>query len=95
MSQLNVAAEVFVQRGGGELEHGLRDIVARRLNGDIVVLLEVDTGMLLGRIVCCAKEITLQTGVSRSGNVLSIPPLAIARASGCVATTARVTIVAT
>lgn len=100
MSQLDVAAEMLVQRRSGELVNRLRDILTGSLDGDVVVLLEVDTSVLLGRIVDGSTiQFTFDTGVSRSGNVLSITPLAIARASGRViattTTTSGVTLVAT
>lgn len=100
VSQLDVAAQVLVQRGGGELVDRLRDIVAGSLNGDVVVLLEVDTGVLLRRVVRGAEELALDAGVSRARDVLAVAPLSVARATGraavtLVATAARVASAAT
>lgn len=66
--------------------NGLGDITAGSLNGDLVVLLEVDTSVLLGRVVGSAEQLTFQTGVARAGNVLAVLPPAIARAAGRVTT---------
>lgn len=57
------------------------NVTTRSLDRNVVVLLEVDTGMLLGRVVGGTKKFTLDTGVSRSRNVLSIAPLSVAGAS--------------
>jgi hypothetical protein len=94
VGHLDVAAQVLVQRRSGELVDSLGNILTRGLNGNVVVLLEVDTGVLLGRIIDSTEKLTLDTGVSRTGNVLSVAPLSVARATGSVvaATTARVTV---
>ncbi len=60
-----------------EFEDGLGDIVTRGFDWNIVVLLEVDTGLLLGWVVSYAEELTLETRIRRSGNVLSITPCSI------------------
>lgn len=85
---LDVTAKVLVERGGSELGDRLGDVATRGFNRDIVILLKVDTGVLLGRIVGGAKELTLDTGVSWAGNVLSVSPLSISRATGSVVTAA-------
>lgn len=95
MGELDVAAEVLIQRRGGELVDGLGNIVAGSLDRDVVVLLEVDTGVLLGRVVRGTEKLTLDTGVSRAGDVLSVAPLAITRAASAVVaatTTTRVAV---
>jgi len=94
VGHLDVAAQVLVQRRSGELVDSLGNILTRGLNGNVVVLLEVDTGVLLGRIIDSTEKLTLDAGVSRTGNVLSVAPLSVARATGSVvaATTARVTV---
>lgn len=80
VGELDVAAKVLVQGRSGELVDRLGDVLAGSLNGDVVVLLEVDTSVLLGRIIIGNTEkLTLDTGVSRTGNVLSVAPLSIAR----------------
>jgi hypothetical protein len=73
---------VLIQRGSGELVNRFGNIVTGSLDGNVVVLLEVDTGVLLGRIVGCTEKFTLDTGVSRARNVLSLSPLSITRATG-------------
>lgn len=67
---------------------GLGDVTTRGFDRDLVVLLKVDTGVLLGRIVGSTKELTLDTGVLGAGNVFSVPPLSVSRAASSVATTA-------
>jgi hypothetical protein len=52
---LNVFAEVLVQRRSGKIVDGLGDVATRSFNGDIVILLKVDTGVLLGGVVGSAK----------------------------------------
>lgn len=79
--ELNVGNEVVVQRRVAEGEDGLGHVVTGSLNGNVIVLLEVDTGVLLGRVVGGTEELTLDAGVGRSGNVLAIAPLTIARAT--------------
>lgn len=92
---LDVAAEVLIQRGGGELVNSLGDIATGGLDGDVVVLLKVDTGVLLGRVVGSTKELTLDSRVRRAGNVLAVSPLSIARAAGSITTAAAVAAVVT
>jgi len=77
VSKLNVANEMVVQWWVGELEDWLWDIVSGSLDWDIVVLLEVDTSLLLGWVIGDAKELTLNTWVCWSGDVLAIFPLSI------------------
>lgn len=70
---------------------GLGDVTTRSLDRDVVVLLKVDTGVLLGRIVGSTKKLALDTDVLGARNVLSVPPLSISRAASSVATTAVAT----
>lgn len=72
---------MVVQRRVGEGEDGLRHVLTRCLNGNVVVLLEVDTGVLLGRIVLGTEELALNARVGRAGHMLSILPATIPRAS--------------
>jgi hypothetical protein len=73
---------VVVKRGVSEGVDGLGDVLAGRLNGDIVVVGEVDAGVLLGGVILTeTEELTLQTGVGRTGDVLAVTPLTIARAT--------------
>ncbi|KAI6767232.1 hypothetical protein HG531_011592 [Fusarium graminearum] len=94
VSELNVAAQVFVQRRCGELVNRLGNVCTGSLNRDVVVLLEVDTSVLLGRVLGSNTEkLALDTGVGRAGDVLSIAPLSITRSAGSgSATTTRVTV---
>jgi hypothetical protein len=86
---------VLIQRRSGELVDGLGDVTTRSFDRDVVVLLKVDTGVLLGRIVGSTKKLTLDTGVWGAGNVLSVPPLSISRAASSLATTAVATFITT
>jgi len=86
--QLDVRDEVVVERRVGEVQDGLRNISTGGLDGDVVVLLEVDTGVLLRGVLGGSKEITLQTRVGRARNVLAVAPLTVTRATGIAATTA-------
>lgn len=96
MSELDVPAKVLVERGSGELEHRLRDVLSRRFDRNVIVLLEVDTGVLLcGVLGVAAEQLTLNTRVGRAGNVLAIFPLAISRTAGSVTTAAATTGVTT
>lgn len=79
--ELNVGNEVVVQRRVAEGKNGLGHVVTGSLNGNVIVLLEVDTSVLLGRVVGGTEELTLDAGVGRAGNVLAIAPLTIARAT--------------
>jgi hypothetical protein len=74
VSELNVFEEMVVERRVCELEDRLGDIVTGSFDGDIIVLLEVDTSLLLGWVVCHAEKLPLQTWVGRSGNMLAISP---------------------
>jgi hypothetical protein len=81
--KLDVGDKVVVKRGVSEGVNGLGDVLAGRLNGDIVVVGEVDAGVLLGGVILTeTEELTLQTGVGRAGDVLAVTPLTIARATG-------------
>ena len=75
-----------VQGRVGKLEYGLGDASARGLNGDVVVLLEVDTGLLLGHIADVTEELLLEAGVATARNVLAVAPCA--EADGAAALTA-------
>jgi hypothetical protein len=65
LGELNVLEEEGVQRGAGEGQDGLGDVVTGSLNGDVVVLLKVNTGAL-ALLVLSAVELTLETGVAGS-----------------------------
>jgi hypothetical protein len=85
--ELNVAEQVVVERGVCETCDGLGDALAGSLNGDVVVLLEVDTSLLLGGVVGHAEELALNTGVRGAGDVLAVLPRTVARAA-CVSAAA-------
>ncbi|KAH9860816.1 hypothetical protein J1614_012149 [Plenodomus biglobosus] len=79
--QLDVAQQMVIQRGVCEAGNRLGDTLAGSLNGDVIVLLEVDARLLLGGVVGDAEEITLETLVGWAGNVLAVLPLAVTRAT--------------
>ena len=81
MSKFNVADQVVIERRVGESEDWLRDVGTGSLNWDIVVLLEVDAGLLLGWIVSNTEQLTLHAEVCGSSNVLAILPLSVAAAT--------------
>jgi hypothetical protein len=79
---------VVIQRRVGEPGDRLGNALTGGLDGDIVVLLEVDTCLLLGGVVGYTEELALKTRVGGSWDVLAVFPLTIARASrGATATT--------
>ncbi len=63
-----------VQRGVRKLSDRLWHTSTSGLDGNIVVLLEVDTGLLLGRIVVLAIELLLHADVAAAGDVLAVLP---------------------
>jgi hypothetical protein len=79
VGKLDIFDQVVVERRVGEFENGLWNIVPGSLNGNVIVLLEVDTGLLLGWVVCNTEELTLQTGVGRAWDVFTITPLSVTR----------------
>lgn len=81
MCELDVLEEMIIERRIGEFEDRLGYIVAGGFDGDIIVLLEVDTGLLLGWVVSYAEKLSLQTWVGRSSNVLSVSPLSVTSAA--------------
>lgn len=81
MGELDVLEEVIIERRVGELEDWLWDIVAGSFNWDIIVFLEVDTGLLLAWVVSDTEELALNTWVGWSSNVLSLDPSSITATS--------------
>jgi hypothetical protein len=73
----DVLNKMFVQGRGLELGDSLRDVVSGSLNGNVVVLLEVNSGLLLSRVVGDTVELTLEVGVSSSVEVLSLGPVSL------------------
>jgi hypothetical protein len=94
LGELNVLEEKGIQRGAGEGQDGLRDVVTGGLDGDVVVLFKVDTGALT-LLVLSSVELTLETGVAGGrdldtvleGSDITIQA-GIARRRGVVAATA-------
>lgn len=84
-SELDVLAQMLIQGRSGKLENRLRDIVTGSLDRDVIVLLEVDTGVLLGGIIDGTEQLPLNARVGRAGDVLAVTPLAVARAARAVA----------
>lgn len=84
----DVGDQVVIQRGVAEGEDGLRHVLARGLDGDVVVLLEVDTSVLLGRVVGSTEKFALDARVGRARDVLAVLPSTITRAPRSVASTA-------
>jgi hypothetical protein len=79
--ELDVAQQVVVERRVCETCDGLGNTLTRGLDGDVIVLLEVDTGVLLGGVVGHAKQVALETLVGRAGNVLAVLPGAVTRSA--------------
>jgi len=75
--KLNVGNEVVIERRVGEGGDRLGDSLSGSLDGDVVVLLEVDAGLLLGRVVGDAIQLTLDAGVRWAGDVLAVSPLTV------------------
>jgi hypothetical protein len=94
VSKLDVAAEVLIEGRSGELENRLGDIVSRSLDGDVIVLLEVDTSLLLRRVIDDSEKLALNARVGRTGNVLAVLPLTVARATSSVGTAAAAAVTA-
>ena len=59
MGEFDVLEKMVIERRVCKFEDRFGDIVARSFNWDIVVFFEVDTGLLLGWIICDAKKLTL------------------------------------
>jgi hypothetical protein len=83
---------VVVERRVGEGSNGLGDALAAGLDGDVVVLLEVDTAVLDVGVVGDTEKLALNTGVGRARDVLAVLPLTVTRATGLLATVTRVAI---
>lgn len=70
----DVLQEDRVKGRRSECRHWLWDRGACRLDGDVVIFFEVDTGVLLGRIGNVAEELFLGAHVARTNNVVAIAP---------------------
>lgn len=69
----DVLEEDGVEGRAGEAENRLRNAGACGLDGDVVVFLKVDTGVLLG-LIGFAIELLFETGVAGADDVLAIAP---------------------
>lgn len=83
---------MVVQRRVGEGKDRLRHVLTRGLDGNVVVLLEVDTGVLLGRIILGTEELALNARVGRARHMFSILPATIPRASSLSSSTTTSTV---
>lgn len=79
MSKFNVCEKMRIQRGRGKSCDSLRNICARCLDRNIIVLLKVDSRSLLGRIVCYSEKLSFQTRIWGPGNMLPITPSTFTR----------------
>lgn len=77
-----------VQGRSAEGGDGLGGFTAGRSDRNIIVLLEVDAGVLLGRVISGSEELAFGARVGRADDVLAVAPLAIAGATDSVATAA-------
>jgi hypothetical protein len=89
--ETNVGDKVVIEGRVGEGVDGFRDVVTGGFDGDIIIVGEVDTSLLLGRVVGDTEELTLDASVSRTGNVLAVAPLAITRATALLRATSTST----
>ena len=69
---------MVVERWVGERIHGFWDTLTGSLDWDVIVLLEVDAGLLLCWVVGNAEELTLDTCVCWPWDVLAVDPSAVA-----------------
>lgn len=74
MSVTDVLEKHRVQGGIRERVDGLRHTSTSRLNGNVVVLLKVYAGVLLGWIIRLAEEFLLHAIVAAAGDVLTVLP---------------------
>jgi len=81
MCEIDVLEEMVIERRVGEFQDWLGDIVAGSFDWNIIVLLEVDTGLLLGWVISYAKQLSLEAWVRWSSNMLPVTPLPIASAA--------------
>lgn len=82
VGELDVRQQMVIQGRVGKRVHGFGNVVAGRLDRDIVVVGEVDTSGLLRRVVGAAEELTLQSGIGRARDVLAVAPLSVSGSSG-------------
>jgi hypothetical protein len=80
--ELDVADKVVVERRVGEGGDGVGNALATGLDGDVVVLLEVDTAVLHVGVVGDTEQLALDTRVGGTRDVLAVLPLAVTGATG-------------
>jgi hypothetical protein len=85
--ELDIAQQVLIERRVGEGQDGVWDVMPRGLDRNVIVLFEVDAGMLFRRIINGTKQVPFKTRVRRAWNMLSISPLAVTGAAGVAAAT--------
>lgn len=86
LGELNVLEEMVIQRWVGESIDWVWDIGSGSLDWDVVVLLEVDTGLLLGRVLLSltgtlAEELVLHALVDLAWHVDSVVPGSVTTAA--------------
>lgn len=67
-----------VQRRARERENGFGNTGTRRLDGDVVVFLKVDPGVLLGGVGGVAEELLFHAYVAAADDVLAVFPGTVA-----------------
>jgi hypothetical protein len=70
----NIFHQDRVQGRARESGNGFRDTSTGRFDGDIIILFEVDASVLFRRIFGIAVELLLEAHITRSDDVLAIPP---------------------
>jgi hypothetical protein len=85
----NIVQKNGVERRAREGGKGLWNSSTGSLDGNIVVLLEINTGVLFGRVVGVAEKFLLQKVAARANNVSPILPSTVTK-SGSVAAAAPV-----
>lgn len=80
-SHLDVGDEVVIKRWVGEGGDRLGNALTGSLDWDVIVLLEVDSGLLLAGVVGHAEQLTLAARVGWTRYVLAVSPLSISCAS--------------
>jgi hypothetical protein len=87
VSKFDVLEEMVIKGRVGEREDWLWDVLTGGLDWDIIVLLEVDTGLLLAWVVCYTEKLALLARVGWSSSVLAILPCTGSTTTGRAGTT--------
>ena len=80
---------MLIKRWVGEFSDSLRDVMARGLDGNVIVVGKVDTSV--GSLIRGSEELTLSLLVCRTWDVLTILPATVTRALGSATATTVVT----